>query len=111
MALPQAKPHMPPGAYLGNALNDQILHHEHRLGTAVAAGLQNGQRFNPPDGQQLRGNGAVHVQGGAGNVVPIKARGQGADLFAELRDVLPGDGEARRQLVSAVALQQGGQGA
>ena len=97
---------MPSAAHHADAVDGQILHHQHRLGAAVAAWLQHLQGVHIVQCQQLRGNGAVHVQNRPRHVVGVKLRGQGADLTAELRNVGAGNGKARRQLMAAVAFQQ-----
>ena len=100
---------MPSTAHHADAVDGQAVHGQHRLGAAVAAGFQNPQGIDIGHGQQLRLDGAVHIQTGAGGAVLIVARRQRADLLPELRDILSVDGKACRKLVAAVAFQQGGQ--
>ena len=59
-----------------------------------------------PAMEHLRCHGAVDVQGLPGHVVLEVGAGQGADLPAEFRDILPGDGETSGKLVAAVAFQK-----
>ena len=102
---------MPSAAHHADAVDGQILHHQHRLGAAVAAGLQHLQGVHIVQGQQLRGNGAVHIQNRPRHVGGVILRGQRADLAAEFRNVGAGNGKARGQLMAAVAFQQRRQGA
>lgn len=54
-------------------------------------------------GQQLRGNGAVHVQNGSRHVVGVILRGQRADLAAEFRpqqDLAEAVGVTRQTIVA-----------
>ena len=110
MAAVEPQAHMPPAAHLLDPLHGEIFDHQHRLGTAVAAGLQHIQGLHVGDGQKLRRNGAVHIQLGPGGVIPVETGSHGADFTAEFRDIVPGDGKSGCQLVTAVAFQQIGKG-
>ena len=108
MSLPQPQPHMAAAPDEADPVNGHVFQHQHRLGTAVAAGLQGLQRVDAPDGQQLGGHGAVNIQHGPGTVVGIIFSGNLADGLPEGRDLIPMDGKAGRQFVTAVAFQQMG---
>ena len=98
-------------AHLAELVDGHMLHAEHGPGAAVAAGLQLRQGLHVLQGQQLRCDGAVHLQGGFRLAGVGELPGQVGDAVTELVDAVAADGEARGQLVAAVALQQAGQGA
>ena len=108
IAPPPVKPqtHMPPVSNQLNAVYGQPCHHEHRLRAAAAAGLQEIQSLDLRNGQHLRSDGTVQVQGADMGIIGIEFGSYGADFAPELRDVVPADGKARRQFVAAVAFQQ-----
>ena len=95
-------------AHHTDAVYGQFFHHQHRLGTAVAAGLQGIQGFDTLDAQKLRGDAAIHIQHSAGPAAGVEFGGKAADLLPEGGDLIPVDGKACSQLVTTVAFQQMG---
>ena len=102
----QIQPQVLAAPHLGELDHNRVPQAEHRNRTAGAAGLHPAQAPDVFDGQQLRLHRAVHLQGEGPPLAGKIFRGHGGHCLPEAGNVLPLDGKAGSQLVTAVALQQ-----